>query len=188
METKLIKLLVFLFVFYSCRSSSQELQISKVEINDIFINEINIGISTKEEVVLSHLGKPINRNIILPQLDWDDGGVQLIYDSNTEFYYSKYDEDYYLENIKINSPKYSLIIKDKEIRVGSNIESVGEFFNDSYEYFKKNNPKPYKKKIQEFYVTINHNLEGNNYYTSNITFSFKNDVVVSIYIGLTEGN
>lgn len=86
METKLIKLLVFLFVFYSCRSSSQELQISKVEINDIFINEINIGINTKEEVVLSHLGKPINRNIISPQPEWDDGGVQIIYDSNTELF------------------------------------------------------------------------------------------------------
>jgi len=176
-------------MLYSCTSASQEVSISQVNIEDISINSLNeLGSNPEENDIISNFGSPKNRVVVPPQPEWDDGGLQLFYENNTQFYYSKQGDEYFLENITLTSNEFNLILNSDTISIGDPLKKLGNIFKNSYEYFKKNNHEQGISQKEEFYVTLMHNVEGDYYYTTNVTINISNDKIESIYISLIEGN
>ncbi len=186
MGIKFISNLILLLTI-SCNSKSQEVKLSKVNIDDISINGLEqLGTNPSQEIIISNFGPPMRKVTVPPQIEWDDGGLQLLYDNKTQFYYSRHGDEFYLENITLKSNKFYLLYNKNKISKGDSLGELGEAFIESYEYFIKHNPKPYEKPKQEFYIALEHKTEDGIYYTTNITIWLKNDLIEEIYISFVE--
>ncbi len=188
-ETKLSNpYFIIVIILISYTGISQSYTNSEIGIEQLSLNGIGlISQSLTEQTLMDHFGTPLERRITPPQIEWDDGGKIIFYQKNTRFNYSKYGQDYYLESVTINAQNFRVLVGDNEIAIGKSLIEIGAIFEDSFRKFKHTYSKPYAESVQNLFVSIIHNMEDGNYYTTSLKLVFRDDKLISFNINLVEG-
>jgi len=154
METKLNKIihLVNIFMISSAISWSQKNNYSTIVVDNIDINgfKYDYDINKCKEI----FGKPkVYKEYVDPYpIEGYGKNFYLIYDS-IKFTFVEFYNNVILSNINIHGEDYTVNTGNFTFKVGDKLEKL-KYFEKSYAYFLKQNPKPYKEHEHFFYINL----------------------------------
>ena len=186
METKWSK--CFLIILISCLSACGNSQVENYTIissDSLKIASFKFGESMQS--FLNQFGEPTNYKEYSDPYPADGYGKSFYIDYDSlKATFIEYYKNVILSNISITGSNYLTEIGNfSSIKVGVPLEKLKQF-QKSYEFFLKQNKKPYKEREQYFYVNILIKNSGDQYYGL-LNIKLINDKVVEIVFRFDEG-
>jgi len=173
-----------ILIIFSPIGWSQKNNYSTVIIDNLEINKFKYGYDINKCIEI--FGKPkVYKEYIDPYpIEGYGKTIYLIYDSLKLTFIELYNK-IILSNINIYGKGYIVSTGSFIFKIGENIEKL-KYFEKSYEYFLKQNPKPYKEQEQFFYINILIKRFDYEYYGL-INVKLINDIIKEISFRFDEG-
>lgn len=187
LKNRICFFLLFCIITFSLYGQESYNSYSIVNVDSLSIHsfEYGDGINKCKEI----FGEPENYT------EYDESGglgpegidktIYVEYDSlNISFF--EFQNKTFLNSISIRTTEYELTLGNKKIKIGDSLGLLATEFPKSYEFYKKQHPKPYKRKQQKFYISLKITHPDYIYYGL-INIRLQNDVIKEIIISFDNG-